>query len=808
MEKYTGRLLNAYHITFIVFLLGNALNAQTVDLHITIKTVNGHAPDNASIQLYALPDTFLLQSRVSLRGDNIFRIRPLKNYLIKVSAIGYDSVKRSIYINDQAVFITLTMAVKTNELKTVTVVSKKAMLKQDGDKTIVDAEVLAGSSTNAYEVLEKTPGAIVDQDGNVYLNSATPATVYINGREFRMSANDLATLLKSLPAGIISKIEILRTPSARYEAAKSGGIINLVLKRSTITGTTGNVNIRVDQGVYNTVSAGFGVNRSREKIKSWLSYQYTNRNAYEEIQSERLTDSSTLLRQRSFTKYSTPNHFINAGIDIQCSKKLNVAYDMRLNAVRNFNRATSYNDFIDTLTGNKFMQIINPISNKGNSWVIDNTITTKYQIDTAGSEWINELTYTYSNNNNSQVYTTHYQVPVSDDRSGKGTMDQRMNVLSYKSDLSITLPRNIVFEAGLKYNLSENRNADLYYKQTASLQEKTDSFLTNTLQYKDRIGAAYIQLSKVVKNITVKAGVRYENTGISGVQLVPVHVKYSISRNDLFPYLYLKRRLFVVLGYPLTGNMIFRRSITRPDYEALNPVPKYVDQYTYDVGNSRLRPQFTTNYEVNATYNDFPVFAFGVNNTSNVFSRVTYKDDTSRIVFRTFDNLGRFREIYGRLFGGLPPGRRYFMYAGVQCNYIHYEGNYQEKPLNYQRTSWSFFTGHSLKITPDLNIHINGWMYVNGFRVFNELGTMGQLNISVNKTMLQKKVTLLLSANDILKTNRSDFHIRQAGLFVNGSRIQDSRKIGITLRYNFGSFHTEEKAPAFVPDTNNVPANF
>lgn len=74
----------------------------------------------------------------------------------------------------------------------VIVTARKPLIKQEDDKTIVDAEVLANSSTNAYEVLEKTPGAIVDQDGNVYLNSMTPATVFINGREMKLSSEDLA----------------------------------------------------------------------------------------------------------------------------------------------------------------------------------------------------------------------------------------------------------------------------------------------------------------------------------------------------------------------------------------------------------------------------------------------------------------------------------------------------------------------------------------------------------------------------------------------------------------------------------------
>jgi hypothetical protein len=229
-----------------------------------------------------------------------------------------------------------------------------------------------------------------------------------------------------------------------------------------------------------------------------------------------------------------------------------------------------------------------------------------------------------------------------------------------------------------------------------------------------------------------------------------------------------------------------------------------VDPFTYDVGNAKLQPQFTTNYELNATYNDFPVFALGINDTKNIFSRVTYQDDQVKLAYRTYDNLGKNREIYGRLFGGLPGGHRYFMYAGVQFNYMQYRGTYQGTPLNYNRVSWTLFTGHELKVTPSLRFNVNGWMYINGFRAFNELKNMGQLNLSVTKTLLSQKLTVILSGNDILKTNVSTFHIQQGKVLADGSRTQDSRRVGITMRYNFGIIRKDEKKPAFsqpVPET-------
>ncbi|MCW3118436.1 MAG: TonB-dependent receptor [Chitinophagaceae bacterium] len=788
--------INSSAFLFFVFFCSLG-NSQTVALKIIVKTSSKDSAPNTTVQLYSLPDTVLVQSQVSVHDTTSFSVNGFSHYLIKASAIGFETKQKDIVLADSPVLLSFQLNNTNSILKGVTIVSKKKLLQQEDDKTIVDAEALANSSTNAYEVLEKTPGAVVDQDGNVYLNSTTPASIYINGREMKMSADDIASLLKSLPAGSVSKIEILRTPSAKYDAANGGGIVNVVLKKGIRIGSTGGVNVRLDQGVYNTVSAGFNVNSSAGKINSWLSYQYTDRNYYEEIHSSRIINKDTLLEQISSTTYSPVTHYVGGGLDMAVNKKFNIGYDIRLTANRNSSFANSSNLFRDLNTQNNYLQSITPISNQGNSLFIANTISSKYKIDSLGSEWTNEINYTYSNNNNLQLYTNNYLLPSSPSLYGDGNIHTSGDMVNFKSDGTLKLKYQFVLETGIKLSYAANKNQALYYTQKGNDPKQLDAYQTNTFKYKESINAAYVQLSRSIYGFVLKSGLRYENTNITGNQFVPTDTSFSINRNDLFPYIYLKRYLFKIFGYPLTGNAIYRRSITRPSYDALNPSPKFVDPFTYDAGNSKLRPQFTTNYELNATYNDFPVFAIGVNDTKDIFSRVTYQDDVTKTVYRTYDNLGKNKEIYGRLFGGLPAGHKYFMYAGVQYNYIQYRGSYQQLPLNYNRGSWTFFTGHELKVTPTLRFNVNAWMYVNGFRAFNELKNMGQLNASITKTLLKKKLSIILSGNDILKTNKSTFHLQQGNVLATGTRVQDSRRVGITLRYNFGITHKEEKKPVF-----------
>lgn len=777
---------------------------QKTTLQVFLKTAKNDSAGNITLRLYSLPDTILISTQVSVNKGNVFNIPRFSKYILRTSSVEFESAEKLIAISDKPVSIAMTLTKRSTTLKDVVVVSRKPVIKQEDDKTIVDAEVLANSSTNAYEVLEKTPGAVVDQDGNVYLNSSTPAMIQVNGREVKLSAADLSSLLKSLPAGSISKIEILRNPSAKYDAASTGGILNIVLKKGIKLGSSGSMNVGSFQGVYNTRFAGFNLNKSDDKVSTYLSYQYTERDNYEEIISSRIIPTdNTSLSQRSYSTYPTINHYGGAGIDLSLTKKFSISYDLRLTG--NINNAKTDNNISIISNANQAVVGSNEsiISNTGKSSYIGNDLSTRFKIDSAGSEWTSSFTYNIYRYNNNQLYNNYYYNPAATALLGDGTGSNRKNNFAAQTDLVLKLKKKFTVETGFKTNMSTSRNAADYFYQQGNSGRIQDKFQTNTFRYREAITSAYLQLAKTFAGFTLKPGLRMESTDIKGRQLIPKDTSLSIQRTDLFPYVYLRHRIMKLFGFELMGNGIYRRSITRPYYESLNPYPKYVDQYLYDVGNPSLRPQFTTNYEFNVMADDFPVFSVGVNKTKDIFSNVTYQDNVTKIAYRTYDNLGSNKEIYLRLVGGIPPGGKYFFYLGAQYNHNEYEGVYQNKPLAYKRGSWTFFTYQNIKVTPKLNISINGFMRTKGLQNFYELKNFGQLNISINKKILDGKGNLILSGNDILRTNKYDFSLQQGTVNAFGSRVNDTRRIGLVFRYNFGIKPKEEKKQTFEQPTEN-----
>ena len=774
-------------------MLNSVAFAQNRKLSISVTDSKNIKIQGASAYLKNLSDTNASIKKV-LKSKDEFNISEGIQYNLHISSIGKLDFDTSFIVGNNDFFIQIVLKNEFSSMSAVTVVSsKKPLIKEEDDKTIVDAEALTISSTNAFEVIEKTPGAIIDQDGNVYLNSTTPATIFINGREMKLSSADLSSLLKSLPANSVSKIEILRNPSAKYDAASSGGIVNIVLKKGVKLGSSGSVNMAYFQGVYATKTTGFTFSKSADKINSYINYQFTSRTNFEEVDSKRNFDiDSTVINQRSFTKYPSTTHYINSGLDFAFSKKWNIAYDVRYTFNENKNKAENAIDITKQLLPQNLLETQSAITNNNTSDYLSNTVTLKCKIDTSGSEWSNVIDYSYYHYANEQQYTNTYNVPVHTPVFGDGQNDNTKNNFSFQSDLTLKLPKKYTFETGIKISNSKSQSRAAYFIDTNGVRI-VDKFQTNTYQYNETISAAYVQVSKTFHGFTIKPGLRFEITDINGHQLIPKDTSFSINRKDIFPYIFLKHKLFKIYNQTLMGSAIFRKSIRRPYYESLNPYPKYVDQFLYESGNPALKPQFTTNYELNVTFNDIPVFAFGINNTKDIFSNVIYQDPATKIAYRTFDNLGKNKEYYFRLVGGKPPGGKYFFYMGFVFNYNEYRGFYQNETFNYNRAGYTLFTFHEYKATKKFTLSLQAFMRSKALQNFYELNTFGGIVVSANKSLYKKKVNLIISINDLLRTNQVTFNFDRNGQHVEGHRINDTRRLGITLRYNFGFKPKEEK---------------
>jgi len=799
MSNFTRTLLK--YTASLLFIVSTIISsAQEIKVTISFVNQKKEPVSLATVTLFnRLDSTRTFIKLTDSSGVAQFVLRLNNQYNVNITSINYQPIDKGITVSgDQTTFRFLAEpAGKTLEAAVVT--SKRPLMKMEDDKLIVDPENLVEASTSGYEVIEKTPGLFVDQDGNIYISSLTPASVQINGRDMKMSAADVATMLKSLPPNSISKIEILKTPSAKYDASGGGGIVNVVLKKGVKIGLTGSINGGMQQGVYGNQFIGFNLSNNDGKKNSFINLNYSRRNSYEKIVTDRYFAPDSVLSQDAYTTYPSDVYFAGYGIAFPVGKKWDLDFGTS-GSLNYFNNKTENQSEIrkisnaQTITDN-----LNKVNNEGNSLNYRIGLEGKMKIDSIGSEWSNDIFYNYTQNKADQGYTTFFGLPFNTTTGGDGISDNKRNLFTAQSDLKIKMKHRITFETGLKSSLLNYKSVTDYFKEIPLGNRQKDISRTNTFDYKENINAAYLQGSKTLgKDFVIKTGVRLENTNMNGRQIIPSDTTFNIHRTDLFPYIYLSKNLMKIAGYDLRAYLVYRRTITRPVYEQLNPFTRFVDQYLSEAGNPTLRPQFNQNYEANISVDERPILAIGVNDTRDIFTNVIYQSDTSQSqAIRTYDNLGKNKEWYFRGLGALPPGGRYFFVAGAQYNHNFYQGVYENKPLSFKKGTWTFFTYQTFKVDKRSVITLNGFVRLKGQQQFYELTSFGALNMSVNRKFLKDKLTATLSISDMFATNRNNFTIQQGSVNANGFRESDTRRVGLNLRYNFGIRKKEEQKSIF-----------
>lgn len=750
----------------------------------------------ATVLLTRLADSMQVFRVSDERGLARFEALNPGLYALQVSFIGYETLDKTLQVREGLSRQTYTLRETGLDLGEVTVTARRPLIRQEEDKTIVDPEPLANISTNTLEILEKTPGVFVDQDGYIYLNSATPAVVYINGREQRMSVQDMATILRSLPPNAIQRIEILRTPSTKFDAASSGGIVNVVLRKGVRIGRTGSVYGGFNQGHYGNRFLGFSLNDHRDRTTYYLNANYNRRDALEELDATRQFGADSALVQTTRSDSPADQGYLGFGLSVQVTPTWELSYDGRLNASLRDPGTYAINRMLDpqmqALSDNR-----NRVDNRNRLLSTAHDLGFRYKPDSLGTEWDTRFSINHTGSANRQHYLTRFTLPLDFRLDGGGDNTQRRPFYLFQSDLTLPIPDWFKLETGIKGTWQDYRSASDYYFLFQG-DRIPDPQRTNAFRFREGIGAAYLQGARSLPGeFLLKAGVRAEYTLMEGRQTIPADTTFRIRRADLFPYVYLSRSLFRIAGYDLRGYLIYRRSINRPGYQDLNPFIRIVDQYLYETGNPALQPQFTDNIEANISFDDTPIFALGRNYTTDIFSSVIYQDpQNENTAVRTVDNVGRNRETYFRLVGALPPGGRYFFVAGGQFNLNEYEGFYEGQPLSFARGSWRFFTFHSLTITPSTRFTLSGFMIWRGQQQFYELETFGQLNAGLNQTFLDKKLQITLNASDILRTMRVQFRLDQGSIQSLGERYSDNQRFGLNVRYQFGIRRREERRPA------------
>ncbi len=776
------------------FVLGKN-KAQNLLLTGKILDQDKKALDAAVVSLHKAKDSSLVKT-VLTEANGGFEFSNLKenSYFVMVTNLGYQKYKSEAVLLQNSLelpIIKLELAIKS--LQEVTITSKIPFIERKIDRTVVNVDAqIANAGSNALEVLEKSPGVIVDDNG-IRLKGKAGVQIFIDDKPTYLSGEELNNYLKSLPASALKQIELMTNPPAKYEAAGNAGVINIRLKRDKNKGLFGNVAVNFGQGRYARSNNSLNLNYNTKKWSFFSNFNGRISNSYQDLNINRTYQNQDLsvksyFNQNSYIKKSGQSGSGKIGFDYYLSEKTTLGLVVNGLTNPNLNKTINTAQVIDNQS---ILQKIVKADNtdKGAFANLTYNANLRHQFDSTGQSITIDADYVTYSSDAIQTYLNSGFLPngTSDFKDQlNGALPSSIAIYAFKTDYTKPLRNTGKFEAGLKSAFTKTDNvAD--YKTVVNDVTTVNYDLTNHFLYDEMINAAYVNYSQSIKRVEFQAGLRLENTILEGNQLgngISQPTKFDRDYTKLFPTFFFSYKLDSTGNQQIGFN--YGRRIDRPSFQFLNPFISPLDKFTFYSGNPFLRPTFSNNFTLSYNYGQGFAANLNYSYTTDAINE-TLEIDSKGVYFSRPNNIGRTEVISLDFTFAFPITKKINANIYVEGGYNKYISQLYTENLN----SGGFYANSNGNISAQLG---KGWAaevsgqfqtdFVYGQLLIKGFGLM---NASLAKKILKNKGSLKFTMNDI-------FHSRIGSGIINNLRLTkadwnstlDTRVAVLTFSYNFG----------------------
>lgn len=496
-----------------------------------IKDESGKRLPSVTVSLLKAKDSALVKVGVSDKeGAYEFVNISEGKYIITASSIGFAKVTSQAFnvVGDKTIEVPyFTLHRRATAMAEVTVQARRPLIENKIDKMVVNVDASpTNAGATAMEVLEKFPGITVDRDGNISLKGKQGIIVLMDGKQTYLSGQDLANLLRNMPASQLDQIEIMTQPSAKFDASGNSGIINLRTKKNAQMGFNGSISLSYVQGKYPKSPNSFNFNYKKGKINVFtnLSYSYwsgfSDQNILRRFRNNGNIES--VFDQKADQKNSSHNYSGRIGLDYTIDKKTTIGF--LVNAISNPSRWEN-NGRANIFSGNGILDSFNIAQtiNRGTWQNVGTSINFKRLLNTSGREITADADMIRYNTNSKQTSDNdNYFANGNSIREPfllRGNLPAEIVIYSGKIDYTHPLKKEAKLEAGVKSSFVSTDNDAQYTSYDHHFSKwVTDNGRSNHFVYKENINAAYINYSRQIKKWGIQTGLRMENTIAEGNQ--------------------------------------------------------------------------------------------------------------------------------------------------------------------------------------------------------------------------------------------------------------------------------------------------
>ncbi|HZY78233.1 MAG TPA: TonB-dependent receptor [Cyclobacteriaceae bacterium] len=726
---------------------------------------------------------------------------PNGTFKVEISFIGYETYSQDVAISDRRATVdmgTLKIGASVTQLNEVVVEGQRSLVEEKVDRMIYNAEndnTTRGG--DASDVLRRVPMLSVDMDGNVSLRGNQNIRVLINNKPSTITASSVADALKQIPADQIKSVEVITSPSAKYDAEGSAGIINIITKKNTMQGFTlnvdGNAGLRGSNlglnSNFRTGKMGFslgGFGRSNYNVTGTFSNAQTTRNfdTSGNLVSQTLnTQEASTLNRGLFGNY-------NFGWDYDINKKNSLVASVRLGARngRNFQDGLATQTFTN---GSLVNNTLTDVTTKDLSNNVDANLTYTRLFDQQGKEFSLMTSLSRNNRTNNFVRSA---LDVNDESTilsrTKNDNDSYNQEATIQADYTTPLGKKQIVEVGGK-NISRIVSSNYQYFNAVGADGdyvlNTDASRSNKLDYTQNVTAGYLSYTATLpKGYSLKAGGRYEYTTIHA-NLKDEQEIHIPSYGVLVPSANLSKKL-----KNGTLKIAYNRRIQRPSIQYLNPNIQAGNTVNITEGNPTLQPEYTNNYELSySTFMKGASFNLStfVRNTNNAIQNVrdiaTF--DGRQVIRTTYQNIGK-EDAYGAsAFTNITISEKLSINGGSDFYYAVLNNNNPDPAYSASNEGW-VVSGRmfgSYNFTKTWGLQFFGFYRGRQVQLQGNQGGFGIYSLSVKKDFANKKGSVGFGAENFFNVNGFKIRNEQESLVLTQKSVNVMNNLSFKVNFSF-----------------------
>lgn len=688
-------------------------------------------------------------------------------YNIKIDYISFESyVDDNLRVIENTDIGNIALNLDVSMLDEVEVRAERTQVEIRLDKKIYNVgQDITVRGGNVSDVLANIPSIDVDFDGNISLRGNNNVTILINGKPSGLVGLSGPQGLRSIPSESIEKVEVVTSPSARYSAEGTAGILNIILKKQDLLGFNGNVDLNIGEPKNTGASGTFNLRNNKINIFSTTSIKDSD-NSGSFIGNTEYFNSNLKIDNNTNSNRNRKNTFLNLGVEYYFDDDTSLSLS---GFYRKGDELSYSKNIVNDITN---IDIVSSNERVANDEELEESF--EYSLDfykdfdEDGHTLSAKVSYEENDENSIDKIEDYSTIPfVSESSFERTTNIDFQNRFLAQVDYVYPIDENTEFEFGYRGRfLDRETDFDVSFLRGGTYQ--SDPGLSNIFKYNESINSFYTQFGKKINSVSVLLGLRYEASKQEIDQRTTNQFevkKYS----DLFPTVNLAYEISDVESLTLG----YSKRVRRPRGWDINPFPRRNSITSYRRGNPFLDPTFTSAYEVDylkrfkkITINTAIFYRQSDGNVERI------QQETGELVDLIVDtgtnnpvlqvpvleyypiNLSTNKRFGSELSITYTPSRSVRINGSFTLNSSKIRGNYLGQSFDSDDTNWSARFNGFIRLPKDYSLQFFGFLRGPSENAFSKSKAFGFTTAAIQKSIFNKKGNISLRYSDLFNTGK------------------------------------------------------